>query len=202
MLRPEEAGAKGGVEDTRSRILAATRYLYARHGSRGTTTREVADRAGVNEATLFRHFGTKTQLLSAMVDQYSSYQVFPEILSRVAELQTIEEQLRELGCLTIVVMKEREDIIRVSLAEEVSNPDGMSFAWRAPIESRRMFVTWFEERTRAGELRGDAEWLARVFLSLLFSFVMVRKIWADVDLPLERSVANIVEIFLNGARSA
>jgi hypothetical protein len=29
---------------------------------------------------------------------------------------------------------------------------------------------------------------------------MARRIWADVDLPRERSVANLVEIFLNGVR--
>ncbi|MEO7039366.1 MAG: helix-turn-helix domain-containing protein, partial [Candidatus Elarobacter sp.] len=48
-----------GVEDTRTRILAAARELFERNGTRGTTTREVAERAGVNEATLFRHFGSK-----------------------------------------------------------------------------------------------------------------------------------------------
>jgi AcrR family transcriptional regulator len=200
MLEPADH-SRSGVEDRRARILAATRQLYASYGSRGTTTREVADRAGVNEATLFRHFGTKTQLLAAMVDRYASHDVFPEIMARVATLTTIDEQLRELAHATIAVMKDREDIIRVSLAEEISNPESMQSAWRAPVEARKIFVEWFDERIRAGDLRGDADWLARVFLSLLFSFVMARRIWADVDLPRERSVANLVEIFLNGVRS-
>lgn len=201
MIESADSGSRSGVEDRRARILAATRQLYASYGTRGTTTREVADRAGVNEATLFRHFGTKTQLLTAMVERYASYDVFPEIMARVATLETIDEQLCELAHSTIAVMKEREDIIRVSLAEEVSNPESMQHAWRAPVEARQMFIAWFDERVRAGDLRGDADWLARTFLSLLFSFVMARRIWADIDLPRERSVANIVEIFLNGARA-
>ena len=49
-----------------ARILAAARELFERNGTRGTTTREVAERAGVNEATLFRHFGSKAALLDAM----------------------------------------------------------------------------------------------------------------------------------------
>jgi AcrR family transcriptional regulator len=195
------ADPKNGVEDTRSRILAAARELYASRGSRGTTTREVADLAGVNEATLFRHFGTKTQLLGAMLEHFSSYRAMPEILARVAELPTIEAQLRSLALATIEQMKEREDLIRVSMAEEAANPEGLSCAWRAPSEARDRLLGWFEERTRAGELQGEPQWLARVFMSLLFSFVMARKIWADIDLPLERSVANLVEIFLNGARA-
>jgi AcrR family transcriptional regulator len=54
-----DVAVKASPEDTRSRILAAAREIFALKGTRGTTTREVADRAGVNEATLFRHFGTK-----------------------------------------------------------------------------------------------------------------------------------------------
>ena len=52
-----------GTEETRNRILAAARAVYEHNGTRGTTTREVAERAGVNEATLFRHFGSKAALL-------------------------------------------------------------------------------------------------------------------------------------------
>ncbi|HMD02881.1 MAG TPA: helix-turn-helix domain-containing protein, partial [Candidatus Baltobacteraceae bacterium] len=61
-LGAHDAVTPAPADGTRLRILAATRDLYARNGSRGTTTREVAERAGVNEATLFRHFGTKGQL--------------------------------------------------------------------------------------------------------------------------------------------
>src|SRR5665213_4336942 len=64
MLAPQRAHA--GVEETRARILAATREIFERNGTRGTTTREVAERAGVNEATLFRHFGSKAALIGAM----------------------------------------------------------------------------------------------------------------------------------------
>ena len=64
MLAPQRTHA--GVEETRARILAATREIFERNGTRGTTTREVAERAGVNEATLFRHFGSKAALIGAM----------------------------------------------------------------------------------------------------------------------------------------
>ena len=195
------ADAKSGVEETRSRILAAARALYASKGSRGTTTREVATLANVNEATLFRHFGTKTQLLTAMLEHYSAFRAFPELLSRVDVLPTIDERLRELAFFTIEEMRVREDLIRVSMAEELSNPAGLSCAWRAPTETRRLLVAWFETQTASNALRGESEWLARVFMSLMFLFVMARKIWAGIDVPLERAVANLVEIFLNGARA-
>jgi outer membrane protein len=48
---------------TRDHILAAAASLYGEHGFRGTTTRRIAQEAGVNEVTLFRLFGSKTALL-------------------------------------------------------------------------------------------------------------------------------------------
>ncbi|MFI5311236.1 MAG: TetR/AcrR family transcriptional regulator, partial [Gemmatimonadales bacterium] len=48
---------------TREQILDAAARLYGEHGFRGTTTRRIAQEAGVNEVTLFRLFGSKTALL-------------------------------------------------------------------------------------------------------------------------------------------
>ncbi len=48
---------------TKEHILEAAARLYGEHGFRGTTTRRIAQEAGVNEVTLFRLFGSKTALL-------------------------------------------------------------------------------------------------------------------------------------------
>ena len=49
--------------ELRDKILKAATELYAETGFRGATTRQIALKAGVNEVTLFRHFGSKTALL-------------------------------------------------------------------------------------------------------------------------------------------
>jgi AcrR family transcriptional regulator len=52
---------------TRTALLDVTARLYAEHGWRGTTTRRIAEAAGVNEITLFRQFGSKEALLLASI---------------------------------------------------------------------------------------------------------------------------------------
>jgi AcrR family transcriptional regulator len=52
---------------TKDRILHAFLDLVNEHGYEGSTTRAVADAAGVNEVTLFRHFGDKASLARAAV---------------------------------------------------------------------------------------------------------------------------------------
>jgi AcrR family transcriptional regulator len=201
VARPAESVKHAGVEETRTRILSAARAIYASKGSRGTTTREVAERAGVNEATLFRHFGTKGQLLAAMLDHYSATSEFPAILERVRGYESIEEQLLALGRAAFESMTRKQDLIRVSMAEELTDPAGHLCAWRGPTEARRALSGFFAEKVERRQLDGDPEWLARVFMSLFFSLVMARRIWADVEFSQESAVVNMVEIFLNGARA-
>jgi len=197
-----------GVEETRSRILAATRALYALRGSRGTTTREVAARAHVNEATLFRHFGTKGQLLAAMLDHYNDTTSIPEVLDGLPAHATLEAQLRVLGTTAIESMRRKEDLIKVAMAEEIANPQAQLCAWRAPTATKESLTRYFAQKIEAGELRGDAAWLARIFMSLFFSYVMARRLWEDIsdrtgfgDTSQDLAVETMVNIFLDGARA-
>jgi AcrR family transcriptional regulator len=58
--------SKLSSEARRAAIIKAVRTVFAEKGFHGTTTRELADAAGVSEALLFKHFPTKEALYSAM----------------------------------------------------------------------------------------------------------------------------------------
>jgi AcrR family transcriptional regulator len=53
-------------EERRAAIIQAVRCAFAEKGFHGTTTRELADAAGVSEALLFKHFPTKEALFAAI----------------------------------------------------------------------------------------------------------------------------------------
>ena len=59
-----------GSEETRDKILRAFLALAAERGMAGITTRDIAAAAGVNEVTLFRHFGDKASLARAAVRRF------------------------------------------------------------------------------------------------------------------------------------
>jgi AcrR family transcriptional regulator len=54
--------------DVRESLLKATIKLFGEVGSRGATTRLIAQEAGVNEVTLFRHFKSKDELLESALE--------------------------------------------------------------------------------------------------------------------------------------
>lgn len=59
------------AQSTSDKILMTAIGLMAEKGYAGTTTKEIAAAAGVNEVTLFRHFGTKQKLLEVAFERYS-----------------------------------------------------------------------------------------------------------------------------------
>ncbi|SDT13319.1 TetR/AcrR family transcriptional regulator [Bradyrhizobium canariense] len=60
-------GAPLAAVRPRERILAAARELFHRHGIRGVGVDTIADAAGTNKMTLYRHFQSKDDLILAYV---------------------------------------------------------------------------------------------------------------------------------------
>lgn len=58
-------------EARRAEIVRAAVTLFSQRGFRGTTTKEIAQAAGVSEAIIFRHFATKEELYTAILDYKS-----------------------------------------------------------------------------------------------------------------------------------
>src|SRR5437016_9893730 len=61
--------ARMAGEERHLQILRVAMRLFSQHGFRGTTTQEIVLAAGVSEAMAFRHFATKEELYSAILDQ-------------------------------------------------------------------------------------------------------------------------------------
>lgn len=55
-------------EERHDQILRVAVSLFSNRGFRGTTTKEIAQAAGVSEAMVFRHFATKEELYAAILD--------------------------------------------------------------------------------------------------------------------------------------
>jgi AcrR family transcriptional regulator len=73
-------------EERREAIVKAVRKVFAEQGFHGTTTRELAEAAGVSEALLFKHFPNKESLYAAMQVSCTTEQA-PEEVKRLMALE-------------------------------------------------------------------------------------------------------------------
>ena len=63
---------------SRERLLRAAQVLFLSQGISHTTTRQIAQLAGVNEVTLFRNFGNKYGLLLAVIQATTTFRELGE----------------------------------------------------------------------------------------------------------------------------
>jgi AcrR family transcriptional regulator len=197
MLAPQRSHA--GVEETRARILAATREIFERNGTRGTTTREVAERAGVNEATLFRHFGSKAALIGAMREDSCGIE---EIRNLLGELDGVDitADIKTLAYNAVRSMAAQRALMCIALAEdaiEAGPPDFDAPEWRGPRRVLELFAEYFAARIAEHRLAGNPALMARIFMGMMFQLVVARKLWGND--PMDHSTIDaIVDVFLNG----
>lgn len=72
-------------DQTRTRILQAAQRLFANQGYDGTTTRDLAQAAGVAEGTLFRHFANKKAILIEVATQ-GWIEILTDLLTELSEM--------------------------------------------------------------------------------------------------------------------
>ena len=65
---PTGRGVPTGREQVAAAILEAATDLFAERGPAATSIRDIAARSKVNHGLVFRHFGTKEQLVGAVLD--------------------------------------------------------------------------------------------------------------------------------------
>lgn len=164
------------VEETRQRILAAAARVFAQRGLAGATTRAIASTAGVNEVTLFRHFGTKDRLLAAVVGKNFGAPDLPAAEEPPAATADLRGDLISLGRAYQKLLADNLPLVRTMIGEiqhRHRNHERQVFkALFRPIKAA--FISRMETARAAGELRADlkAAILSDLFSGMLFTNVL------------------------------
>src|SRR5690242_16699635 len=99
------------AEDRREQIIEVAVRLFSQKGFRGATTKEIAAAAGVNEAIIFRHFATKSDLYAAIIDRKANSAGIKALWSALAGAmeQRDDRQVFETLAFHLLELHERDD---------------------------------------------------------------------------------------------
>ena len=85
-------------ERSRRAVLDAALHLFSHLGYRGTTVRDIANRADVSTGNVYHHFPDKETIFRELLDQYFQAMSSPEFpFNRALATGTFPENLEELG---------------------------------------------------------------------------------------------------------
>lgn len=101
---------------TEDKIIEATVELVSEKGYKGATTRKIAQRAGVNEVTIFRHFGNKKGIVEAIIQKYAFVDLLENTFAEKV-VWDIEKDLKMLVREYQALLDQKKTIILLGLKE-------------------------------------------------------------------------------------
>jgi len=190
-------------QDRRQQIIEAAMELFARKGFRGTTTRDLATHAAINEAMIFRYFKTKEELYTAIIEHKAGEHrnVHMEELERLAAADDDEKFFEAAGSAFLQKHETDTTFLRLLLFSALEGHD-LSEMFVSTMAVRHPIGNYIQRRIDQGAFRQvDAQLATRGLFGMFASFVLWQQIFGFRDKhPYDRYevVRTFVSIFLNG----
>jgi AcrR family transcriptional regulator len=192
---------------TRQRLIQAALELFAAQGVTDTTTRQIAESAGVNEVTLFRHFGNKHGLLLAVIEEAAVFtQLGQTLIQQATPTGDLDQALKEYATACLQALERVPEMVRSVVGEAGQYPsENREALGRGFTQANRYVAAYFETVIRQGHFRThlSAEKLASLLNGMLLGYAVIEftsefhHLWQDREEFLE----NLVTLFLHGAVS-
>ena len=177
-------------------VFEAAAALFVRRGYAGTTTKENAEAAGVNEATLFRRYGSKAALLGKAIDD--QWRDVP--LASLHPTDDVESDLRGIVEAYLETNRRRGAIMPALLVELSRSPD-LRGAFGAALENLGRLSAILRHHQAEGRLRPEDPMDTLV---ALMGPLLVREMFRRAGIgqaPPPISARKYVRAFLDGRRS-
>jgi AcrR family transcriptional regulator len=188
-------------EDTRQRIIEAALRLFGRIGYKASTTRAIADAAGVNEVTLFRHFGNKKNILMACMKKFNA-SGFAATYETVLQ-GNYRDDIRAMARLQIQDTSASMDILRMMVCDARNVPELLDAMTTGSAGNMSRVEAYFQTRLDQGVVRPEfnARELAALFDHLFSMKLFYDNMFRDQDtfqFPSEAELDRMVGFFVRG----
>ena len=193
--------APGLEKDTETKILQAAQRLFARQGYGGTTTRDLAQAAGVAEGTLFRHFESKKAILVKVASDGWT-ELLTDLLTELSEMANYKA-IDQVMLHRINDIHHDADLMRVCFMEAQLHPE-LQGQVQSEILATMIDVTeaFFQTAIDRGIYRPvNPRVLAQIFLGMFAISGFTHSALGEQASASEQTQAfakGLADVFLNG----
>lgn len=183
--------------EMKEQLLAATVKVVSEQGWRGATTRRIAEAAGVNEVTLFRHFGSKDALIREAMCWNAERSPIPRLPDEPGDARA---ELTAWAVQHYEHLVEMRGHIRRTIGDFELHPDAAAWPRRVPAELTKTLEHYVVRLRELGRARGtwDPRYAVSMLLGTLFADAIGRDIMPpEFAPPSEDAPRQYVDLFLN-----
>ncbi|MFC4402916.1 TetR/AcrR family transcriptional regulator [Gracilibacillus xinjiangensis] len=190
--------------EKQQKIVEAAIHIFAEKGYANTSTSEIAKVAGVAEGTIFRHYGTKDNLLLSIILPFfketfpmMAEEVFTEIASNV---DSFEEFLKAFLKNRIHFFLENKQIAKVVVKELIYNEelkkDLLPYLSENFLVRVNKAVEFFKERGEFIDIPTDR--IGRMLLTFIGGFLVSRLVLLHDYTVTDEDIDDAVSLVING----
>ncbi|WP_078435401.1 TetR/AcrR family transcriptional regulator [Metabacillus halosaccharovorans] len=179
------------------KLMLAAINLIAVKGYNGVTTQEIARTAGLSEKTLFRHFGSKRNLLEMAFDRFH----YAEEMTKLFQDQLVWDLQTDLLLISQTyheIMNRNRKLIMISIKEENNLPGFQERAKKSPQKLLRFLTNYFKSMYEKEKLiKIDPETQALSFMMMNFGAFM-NNLESDMNfqnVSMEKFITESVQLF-------
>lgn len=208
-LASASSGRMAG-DERRLQILRVAVSLFAHEGFRGTTTKKIAQAAGVSEAMVFRHFANKEELYTAILDHKacSGDAIDPELMVAGALKRKDDRAVFEGLAFGALEHHERDpEFQRLLLHSALEGHELAQMFFEKFVRRVYEFLgAYIRERQRDGAIiKIDPAIVVRAFIGMIIHHSLNNNLWDPkrrlLSLSNESAAKNFTDILLGGISS-
>jgi AcrR family transcriptional regulator len=195
------------ISKTRDKILEAAIRLFAEKGFNGTTTKEIAEKAGVNEALIFRYFSTKRDLYGAIIER--KIKEDPKIELPLETFRETKDDwliFKSLGTRMFECVEKDPSFLRLLYFSALEGHELSDMFLDTYVQHLRTLLSnYIEERVSEGAFKNISSILAaRAFIGMFINYIIAQELFGEKKkkkIKKEDVVETFVKIFLEGIKN-
>src|SRR5574337_1597441 len=171
--------ARLSAEERRRQIVEAAVGLFSRKGFRGTRTREIAEAAGTSEAMIFRHFATKRELYSAIIEVKSATEELLASVASAAQQHDDAGVLRAVGLKMIEQTERDQSLMRLLLFSALEGHELSYIFFESRVRQLHDFLSAYIQKGIDGKRFRPINALvaARGFIGMVVHYLLIHELF-------------------------